>query len=473
MTPFRSPVLLCRQFRGAAVAALAAAACLVAGISVAGAADLVDAAGRRVALPAHADRILPADPGAEVLVYVLAPDRLAGLARRPLLKRPGEATALAWGPASTPAEMAATAERVRADLIIDASPVTPARAAFADQVQQLAHIPYVLVDDSFARMPAMLRSLGAALEVPDRADDVGLYAEHAIAELRGQLLIRAPNTRPRVYYALGYNGLTTALPGSPAGEAIDEAGAVNVATGLGRDGEVAVSLQQLLAWNPDIIIAERRSFFNSVRHSPTWRQLAAVRKSKVYLEPDDPFGWIDEPDGVNRLIGLYWLSNLFYPDAEQEDLRGMTCNFYDKFYKIKLTNAQLEAMVRPAGAPPTEASQPITEPLVGLGAAPPAALPPSASGGPEEPTPAAPPKATARTPATPAPGTQGEIGSITGFPQTGGGPNATCTVPGANGTSPQPLSETPSTSGASPDGVGPQGLPGVPPPGRRGRPPGY
>lgn len=463
MTPFRASVSLLPWLpRGAAGVLLFAALSLATLARIADAADLVDAAGRRVGLPARADRILPADPNAEVLVYVLAPDRLAGFVRRPLLKRAPDTAALIWGPPSSPAAMAATARRIRADLIIDASPVTPARAAFANQVQQLSRVPYIMVEDSFARMPAMLRSLGAVLDVPDRADDLGLYAEHAIAGLRGRLLIRAPNSRPRVYYALGYNGLTTALPGSPAGEAIDEAGAVNVAAPLGRGGNVAVSPQQLSAWNPDIIIAEHRSFMNSVRANPAWRNLAAVRDHKVYIEPDHPYGWIGEPDGVNRLIGLYWLSNLFYPDATQEDLRSTTCDFYDKFYKIKLTNAQLEAMARAAGAPPLEATHPVDEPLIGLGAAPPSTLPPGTPGAPSP------------TPAKPVPAAPGEIGPIAGFPQTGGGPKDACTAPGANGPyQQQPVSENLTSPGASPSGLAPQTPAGVPPPGRRGRPSGY
>ncbi len=76
------------------------------------------------------------------------------------------------------------------------------------------------------------------------------------------------------------------------------------------------------------------------------------------------------PAGVNRLIGLYWLSNLFYPDANDEDMRATACDFYDKFYKIKLTNAQMEAMVRPAGVPPIEVMRPVGEPVIGLGTAP-------------------------------------------------------------------------------------------------------
>src|SRR5438876_531833 len=86
--------------------------------------------------------------------------------------------------------------------------------------------------------------------------------------------------------------------------------------------------------------------------SPSTRGISAVAHKRVYLAPAYPFGWIDDPPGVNRLIGLHWLSGLFYPDANQDDLRAAVCEFYDQFYRIKLTNAQVEAMVRPAGAPP-------------------------------------------------------------------------------------------------------------------------
>ena len=109
-----------------------------------------------------------------------------------------------------------------------------------------------------------------------------------------------------------------------------------------------------------------------MRRDRALRRLSAVRNHRVYLEPRYPFGWIEGPSGVNRLIGQYWLSSLFYPDATQEDLRATTCDFYDKFYRIKLTNAQLEAMVRPAGIPPPEVMRPVGEPLIGL---PPSSVP--------------------------------------------------------------------------------------------------
>src|SRR5579862_421664 len=458
--PHRSSVGLSRRQRWGLALLLASAAALLSA-APALAREFVDAARRRVTLPPVVERVLPAERNAEVLTFALAPQKLAGLSARPMLLRPARRPVLEWGLRSTPASMAATARQVGADLILDAGPVTPERAAFADQVQQLSGIPYVLVDDSFARMPAMLRSLGLLLGVNERADDLGLYAEHAIAGLRGRLLIAAADTRPRVYYALGANGLTTALPGSPAGEAIEEAGAINVAAALGRGGEAAVSPAQLAAWNPEIIIAERRSFYDALRRNPGWRRLAAVRSQHVYLEPTSPYGWIEDPSGINRLIGLYWLSKLLYPDATQDDLRATTCEFYDKFYRIKLTNAQIEGLVGPAGAAPIEARRPMSEPLVGLGAAPSSSLPSSTPGAAKTPPATLPPvaPAPARSGAPSSAPAEAGVGAIPSGVE--GGPNDKCTIPG--GPSPLAMPETLPAPGTTP-------LEGVPPPGRRGRP---
>jgi iron complex transport system substrate-binding protein len=474
MMPLRSTAARLRQKRwGAALALLLLAAFLVAAGPVR-AGEFVDSAGRRVLLPEPIERVMPANPAAEVLVYVLAPDTLVGASRAARRGAAGtrHVAVLGWRPGMGPASMADTARRLRAQLIIDAGPVTPERAAFADQVQQLAGIPYILVEDGFARMPSMLRGIGAILGVPEPARHLGRYAEDAINTIRGRLLIQAPETRPHVYYGRSADGLETALPGSPQGEAIDQAGAINVARVLGHGTVIAITAEQLTEWNPEIIIAEERSFYNSLRRNRAWRGLAAVRHKRVYLAPAYPFGWIDDPPGVNRLIGLRWLSGLFYPDANQEDLRAAVCEFYDQFYRIKLTNAQVEAMVGPAGAPAPGTSH-ATEPILGRGSIPlsplPSGLPtpPSAPAGTVSPmspvTPSAPDASAPSTMPSTTPGTPAapEIPGVAGapLPPAPSTATATCTLPGAN----SPLGNL------SP---GMASVPGLGPPGRRGLAPG-
>jgi len=92
-------------------AALLACLVLLAGAvpmsaGLARAADFTDAAGRRVALPSPIRRILPAERNAEVLAFVLAPDRLVGLSRLPgrgaLFPQASRLPVLDWRPRSTP-----------------------------------------------------------------------------------------------------------------------------------------------------------------------------------------------------------------------------------------------------------------------------------------------------------------------------------------------------------------------------------
>jgi iron complex transport system substrate-binding protein len=343
-----------RLFAALAVSLFSAAL----GLSSAGAEEFTDSAGRIVVLPDRISRVMAASPSAEVLVYVLAPQKLIGWTqpvpgtargrrdtRKPLV---GQLTG------THPTASAATVSQLHPDVVIDVGGVTPEHAAFADQISQATGIPYILLDGSIDRTPSMLRTVGQLLGVYDRGDDLAGSAEHAIDALRGRLLIEPATKRPRVYYARGPNGLETGLPGSSTGAIIDAAGAINVARSLGTGERVAVTPQQLQEWNPDFILVQNRSFYAALLRNPAWRNLAAVRNKKVFLEPSEPYGWIDDPTGVNRLIGLYWLSQIFYPGDSLEDVRSLMADFYDKFYHIKLTDAQIEATAKTAGIPPSD-----------------------------------------------------------------------------------------------------------------------
>jgi hypothetical protein len=107
----------------------------------------------------------------------------------------------------------------------------------------------------------------------------------------------------------------------------------------------------------------------------------------VYLAPADPFGWIDDPPGVNRLIGLYWLTALFYPDQYQENLGARVSDFYARFYGVKPTDRQIEVLIRQALGPQAATAGQINVPLLGAEPVPlPNASPRNASPTAPEPT---------------------------------------------------------------------------------------
>ncbi|MGH7064898.1 MAG: ABC transporter substrate-binding protein [Stellaceae bacterium] len=319
------------------------------------AAEFIDSAGRRVALPNYINRVMAANAPAAVLIFALTPQKLVGwcepLSRAQRAYLPAKygrlpAVGCLYGP--YPSATAATVARLHPDLVIASGEITPQAVAFADYIQQQTRIPYILIDGSIQRTPAMLTEIGTILGAGDHRLEVASYAFHAIQGLRGQLLIQSPVGRPLVYYGRGPDGLEAGGAGSLAMANIDQAGVINVAARLGPGTPRRVTRAQVFAWNPDIVIAQQRSFYNELLHDPGWRGLAAVRKKEVYLAPADPFGWIDDPAGVNRMVGLYWLSSLFYPDAYQQDLRSTVREFYQTFYGVQLSDRAVEALVRPA-----------------------------------------------------------------------------------------------------------------------------
>jgi len=335
------------------------------------AAGFVDAAERYVMLPDRIGRVMTANPAADVLVFVLAPEKLLGwsapLSRGQRAYIPAKFTRLPIIGGSVrpnPAETVQVVARMRPDLIIEAGPITPEAAARAQQIQQQTGVPYLVLDNGIQATPHNLRIIGALLGAAAHGDELAKYTDYAIDALRGRLLIAPADERPIVYYGRGPDGLETGLGGSQAMAVIDQAGVINVAARLGHGELTRVTRDQIIVWDPAIIIAQQRSYYDSLLRSTAWRGLIAVASKRVYLEPADPFGWIDDPSGVNRIIGLYWLTGLFYPDQYQEDLRTNVREFYDKFYRIKLTDRQLEALVRPAGLRADEAPR-IGVPLLG------------------------------------------------------------------------------------------------------------
>src|SRR6516164_7943969 len=336
------------------------------------AADFVDSAERYVVLPDRIGRVMAADQSAAVLVFVLAPEKLVGWSR-PLSREqraylPAKFARLpVAGQLNGPTPTAATdvAARLRPDLIIDTGIVSPETAARADAIQQQTGIPYILLDGSIQRIPDTLVTVGAMLGAAERGQDLATYARRAIDGLRGRLLITESTSRPLVYYGRGADGLETGLAGAQPMATIDQAGVINVAARLGSGQLTQVTREQIFQWNPAIIIAEQRSFYNALQRDRRWRGLTAVAQKRVYLAPAEPFGWIDDPPGVNRIIGLPWLTALFYPDVYQEDLRSNVREFYDNFYRIKLTDRQLEALVRPAEARGGQAPGGFNVPILG------------------------------------------------------------------------------------------------------------
>jgi iron complex transport system substrate-binding protein len=318
---------------------------------VARAAAVTDDAKRTVTIPQKAQRIFAAGPPATIQLYTFAPDLLLGWTRRPA---PAQCEFLGAGACDKPEVGRLTGRgnttnlevllNLKPDLIVDIGTIDDTYVSLADRVQQQTGIPYALLDGRFTALASTYRKLGELTGRQSDAETFARYMDDTIATIKGRIDKIPQDRRPRVYYGRGPRGLETGLGGSINVETIEFLGARNVA-GEQRGGMATVSLEQVLAWNPDVIITIEPAFAAAVQTDPAWAAIKAVQTKRVYLSPTLPFGWVDFPPSVNRLIGLWWLAKALYPDQFPEDLRPITHDFYQRFYHFNPTDAQIDRVL--------------------------------------------------------------------------------------------------------------------------------
>jgi iron complex transport system substrate-binding protein len=236
---------------------------------------------------------------------------------------------------------------LKPDLVLDVGYVTDTYVSLANRVQEQTGISYALLDGSFGATAGAYRLLGDLIGRRDDAEVLARYAETTVASISGRIAAVPKDRRPRIYFARGPRGLETGLGGSITVETIEFL-AQNVA-GETRGGLGTVSIEQVLVWNPDVIVTIDKDFAAKVYDDPAWSTVAAVKARRVHLSPRLPFGWVDFPPSVNRLIGLWWLATILYPDLFPEDLRALTRDFYDKFYHVRVTDPQLDRVLAGSG----------------------------------------------------------------------------------------------------------------------------
>ena len=328
---------------------------------VARAQTVTDAAGRAVPIPEKVTRVFPAGPPAAILLYTLAPDLLLGW---PRANRPEECEFMLPDVCARPEVGRITGRgntanlevvlALKPDLILDVGSTSPTFVSLATRVQEQTGIPYALLDGRFDAAVETYRKLGELTHRRAGGGSARGLCRRNHERRSASASMRLPqDQRPRVYYARGPRGLETGLGGSINVETIEFLGARNVAAER-KGGLAIVSVEQVLLWNPDVIVTIDRDFAANVRNDPVWAAVAAVQAGRVHLSPKLPFGWVDFPPSVNRLIGLWWLAKILYPEQFPEDIRALTRDFYPRFYHVTPSDAQIEQCAGGQGlAPPS------------------------------------------------------------------------------------------------------------------------
>ena len=106
-------------------------------------------------------------------------------------------------------------------------------------------------------------------------------------------------------------------------------------------GRVKISFEQLVKYDPDVILIYEKELFDKIYGDPKWQLLGAVKNKKTFYIPREPFSWFDRPPSFMRFLGLKWLINLAYPGAFKFDMARETREFYKLFLDLELTDTQI------------------------------------------------------------------------------------------------------------------------------------
>lgn len=321
--------------------------------------EITDMAGRKVTVPTaeNIESVFSAGPVAAIFLYMVAPDKLLGwnyelndVEKSIILDKYQDLPNFGMGDAVNYEAVIAA----NPTIAINSGKINDAMVSDCDALSESLGIPVVAVDNELNNSAEAFRFMGELLGVEDHAEELAQYAEQVFTDIN--VLSDIPEEKKvSVYFGNGEDSLETAPRGSQHAQILDVINAVNVADlELGDGSRVQISAEQLLAWDPDVIVVNGEpkadksgsSAAEDILSNPDYASLKAVQDQKVYGTPNAPFSWVDRPAGPNRLIGMRWFSALIYPEYIKCDINEEIHKFFDLFYHVDLSDEQLENVLK-------------------------------------------------------------------------------------------------------------------------------
>ena len=318
-----------------------------------------DSAGRNVEIPAVITKVAPSGPLAQVMLYMACPDMLAGISMdfpkaaegfipEKYLSLPKYGQFYGVNVSLNMEALIASAP----DVIIDIGEAKDTIVQDMDGLQDQLGIPTVFIEASLDTMENAFLMLGDLTGDTERMDRLAAYCKDTVAQADAIRESLKDEDKVRVYLAMGEDGLSTNARNSFHADIINRVGAENVAdidaSTLG--GGSAVSFEQVLLWNPQVILVDSLSLYEKLNSDPIWRQISAIQNGRVYKIPSIPYSFVTNPPAANRILGIKWLGSILYPELYDINIESEVKTFFEDFYSINLSEEQYnEIMIYASG----------------------------------------------------------------------------------------------------------------------------
>ena len=311
-----------------------------------------DSVGREVEVPAQIDKVALSGPMAQIVLFALCPDKLVGVSNawsaeaeqylgEDYFNLP-EIGQLYGGKGELNLE---TLLQSGAQIVIDVGEPKGSIAEDLDALQEQTGIPFVHITATTETTGDAYRMLGDLLNMKDEAETLAAYCEKVYDRT---VSIAGSVEKANVLYVTGDMGQNVIAAGSYHAEILDlltnNLAVVDEPSSKGTGNEV--SMEQILTWDPDVVIFAPESIYDTVADDAAWQSVTAIKNGAYYEVPFVPYNWMGFPPSVQRYLGMMWLSKVLYPDATAEyDLFSDVQEYYKLFYHCDLTQAQFDALV--------------------------------------------------------------------------------------------------------------------------------
>ena len=310
-----------------------------------------DSLGREVEIPEKIEKVAVTGPMAQIVLYALAPELLAGVSAPwpeevrqyipdEYLSLPVLGQLYGGKDSMDPEALLGSAP----DVVIDLGEPGASVREDLDSLSGQTGLPFVHVSMTTETAGDAFRMLGDLLSLNERAEEYAIYCETVYARA---LEIAGKAEKTDVLFITGAEGLHVIAKDSYHSEVVDlfcnNLAVVESPSAKGTGNEV--DMEQILLWNPEAVIFSPDSIYGIVSQTEEWGKVSAIANGKFYQVPYGPYNWMGFPPSVQRYLGMMWLPAVLYPELCDYSLQDEVIKYYRMFYHTELSGEQYESLI--------------------------------------------------------------------------------------------------------------------------------
>ncbi|MDR2442567.1 MAG: ABC transporter substrate-binding protein [Deltaproteobacteria bacterium] len=201
----------------------------------------------------------------------------------------------------------------------------------------------IIIPSALSEMPETFRALGQKFNRKERGEELAAYAEEVLGKLQTALGDLPEDQKPKIYMALGEDGLESLCRRSDRSDSVVWAGGENIydCPEQMANANLRLSIEEIMRLDPDVVLVFNADLAKIIEKDPGWSQIRAIREGRWRLVPRGPFSWLERPATYMRLLGMQWLANWLHPELYPLDVDLECRRFLKLFFGLEPSPQEL------------------------------------------------------------------------------------------------------------------------------------